>query len=79
MFYTYVLKEMDSNHYYVGSTRDLKRRMSEHQSGQNRATKGRTWKLHCYFAFNEDKIAREFEKYLKTGSGRAFIKRHLNQ
>jgi hypothetical protein len=35
------------------------------------------WKLECYFAFGCETLARDFEKYLKSGSGRAFAKRHF--
>ena len=34
-------------------------------------------KLHCYFAFEDKYTAYNFEKYLKSGSGRAFLKKHL--
>jgi putative endonuclease len=34
-------------------------------------------KLISYFAFSDKYIAFEFEKYLKSGSGRAFLKKHV--
>jgi hypothetical protein len=37
----------------------------------------RPWKLIAYFAFNDEKVAFRFEKYMKTGSGREFIKKHV--
>jgi predicted GIY-YIG superfamily endonuclease len=39
--------------------------------------KFRPWTLIAYFAFAEEKTALAFEKYLKAGSGRAFIRRHF--
>ena len=35
------------------------------------------WVLIAYFAFAQEKTAVAFEKYLKSGSGRAFINRHF--
>jgi putative endonuclease len=77
MFYTYILKEIGKKHFYVGSTNNLKNRITEHKQGKNISTRGREWKIYCYFVFNKEKIARNFETYLKTGSGRAFAKKHF--
>ncbi len=77
MFYTYILKEVDQNHFYVGSTNNLERRIEEHKQSKNRSTQGRNWELYCYFVFKKEYIARNFEIYLKSGSGRAFSKKHF--
>lgn len=62
---------------YVGCTNDLKDRKTRHNKGQIFATKERLpVKLISYFAFSNKYTAFNFEKYLKSGSGRAFIKRH---
>ena len=64
--------------YYVGCTDDLKDRISRHQKGQVDATANRLpVKLDFYFVVHNKYKAFEFEKYLKSGSGRAFIKKHL--
>jgi len=79
MHYVYILRsKSDLSRHYVGYTADLKRRIKEHHS----ATQGFTaecgdWELHWYCAFQDETAARAFEKYLKSGSGRAFSKRHL--
>ena len=78
MYFTYVLKEKNLNHYYVGSTKDLENRLSLHKLGKVKATKGRNWDLHYYFAFKNESICRNLEQYLKSGSGRAFCKRHFD-
>ncbi len=63
---------------YVGSTRDLRRRLKDHNEGRSPHTaKFRPWILIAYFAFAEEGTAIAFEKYLKSGSGRAFIRRHF--
>ncbi|HLD18176.1 MAG TPA: GIY-YIG nuclease family protein [Patescibacteria group bacterium] len=76
MHYVYSLKCRDG--WYIGCTNDLKDRLQRHERGDVPATKGRLpVKLEFYFGI-EDKIkAFQFEKYLKSGSGRAFINKHL--
>ena len=76
MFYVYSLKCKDG--FYVGCTNDLKDRISRHQKGQVDATKDRLpVKLDFYVALDNEYKDFNFEKYLKSGSGRAFIKRHF--
>jgi predicted GIY-YIG superfamily endonuclease len=77
MFYVYSLKCKDG--FYVGCTSDLKNRIKRHESGQVDATKNRLpIELDFYIAFSNQYKAFNFEKYLKTGSGRTFIKKHLS-
>ena len=76
MYYVYSLKCEDG--YYVGCTNDLKDRMERHQKGHVPATATRVpLELEFYFAISDKYKAFEFEKYLKSGSGRAFVKKHL--
>ncbi len=76
MYYVYSLQCKDG--YYVGCANDLKDRINRHRKGQIPATKNRLpIKLDFYFATKDKYKAYEFEKYLKSGSGRAFIKKHL--
>jgi len=52
--------------------------MERYKKGNVPATKDRLpVKLVSYFAFSDKYLAFNFEKYLKSGSGRAFLKRHL--
>jgi predicted GIY-YIG superfamily endonuclease len=63
---------------YVGYTNDLKTRIGDHNSGKSPHTaKYRPWNLVCYHAFADEQRAIAFEKYLKTGSGREFRRRHF--
>ena len=78
MFYTYILKETNKEHYYVGSTSDIDKRLERHSIGECSFTKNRNWEIFCYFAFKYEKTARKFEIYLKSGSGRAFAKKHFS-
>ena len=77
MYYVYTLKCSDG-HLYTGCTGNLGERLNRHKTKQVPSTATRlpvelvscTIFLDKYKAFN-------FEKYLKTGSGRAFMKKHL--
>jgi len=63
---------------YVGLTSDLQERLKAHNEGRSPHTsKYRPWELVAYVAFAEETKALEFERYLKSGSGRAFANRHL--
>jgi predicted GIY-YIG superfamily endonuclease len=63
---------------YTGCTNDLKDRIKRHQDGYVPATKERLpIKLFSYFAFKDKYTAFNFEKYLKSGSGRAFLNKHI--
>ena len=76
MFYCYILLRSD-HRTYIGATNDLKDRIIRHQKGYIDATKKRLpVKLFSYFAFNTEHAAFSFEQYLKSGSGRAFLKKH---
>ncbi|MDP2638106.1 MAG: GIY-YIG nuclease family protein [Candidatus Levybacteria bacterium] len=75
-YYVYILK-CKNGLPYVGCTDDLRDRIRRHEKGFVPATKGlRPLKLISYFAFSNKYKAFQFEKYLKSGSGRAFIKKH---
>ncbi len=77
MWYVYILNCSDSKP-YTGCTNNLKDRVARHNKGQIPATKNRLpVKLITYFAFSNKYIAFNFEKYLKSGSGRAFLRKHL--
>jgi putative endonuclease len=77
MYYVYILKCVDDKP-YTGCTDILKERIERHKNGYVPATKGRrTLKLDMYFAFQDKYKAFNFEKYLKSGSGRAFMNKHF--
>jgi putative endonuclease len=74
MYYTYILKNYKTSRYYVGFTVDLKNRLKEHLNEQVQSTKSDLhYELEWYCAFKTEKQAVTFEKYLKTGSGIAFM------
>jgi predicted GIY-YIG superfamily endonuclease len=62
----------------VGYTNDLKNRLKEHLSGKVQSTKSNlNYQLEWYCAFKTEKQAIAFEKYLKSGSGIAFMKKRF--
>ncbi len=63
---------------YVGITSNVAKRLTAHNEGRSPHTsKFKPWKLITYLAFPNSDKAREFERYLKSGSGRAFANRHF--
>jgi len=78
MFYTYILLSSKSHIFYFGSAKDLKSRLALHNSGKVKSTKPHLpWRLIWYGAFTTEKEARDFELYLKTGSGKSFAYKRL--
>jgi predicted GIY-YIG superfamily endonuclease len=77
--YVYILQsESDPRHFYTGRTDDLRDRLARHNSGRVPHTaKWKPWRIKTYIAFSDSKRADEFERYLKSASGRAFLKKHL--
>ncbi|MCX7918880.1 MAG: GIY-YIG nuclease family protein [bacterium] len=77
MWYVYILKDKE-NTIYIGSTNDLKRRMAEHKANKCYTTKQmKEIELETYIAVKKENTARKLEKYLKGGSGKAFLKKRL--
>jgi len=77
--HVYILTSLaDPNRHYVGCTTDLRARLQSHNSGQSPHTaKYRPWHIETVLSFSCTAKAHAFERYLKTGSGRAFAKRHF--
>ena len=77
--HVYVLRSRaDPRRHYVGSAHHVARRLAEHNRGLVRTTKGNLpWELIVSLWFPNRQTARDFERYLTTGSGRAFAKRHF--
>jgi predicted GIY-YIG superfamily endonuclease len=77
--FVYVLRSLsDSKRHYVGLTAHVQHRLDWHNAGQSAHTaKYKPWSLVVAIQFRDQAIASRFEKYLKSGSGRAFAKRHF--
>ncbi len=79
MHYVYIIvSQLHPDQRYVGRTSDLKARLTKHNEGGSPHTaKFRPWFLETYVAFSDPDKAIRFERYLKSGSGRAFAQRHF--
>jgi putative endonuclease len=75
----YVLRSVNNpDRYYTGLTDNVERRLSVHNSGGSKHTAHlRPWSFVVSTTFANAESAAAFEQYLKTGSGRAFAKRHF--
>jgi len=78
MWYVYILRSTKDRNFYVGSTDNIRRRFTEHNSGKVDSTKGRIpFSLEAYIAVRDQNKAIELERYFKTGSGRALLKKRI--
>jgi predicted GIY-YIG superfamily endonuclease len=79
MWYVYILRSINfPDQEYTGATSDLRRRLSDHNAGKSPHTaKFIPWQIVRYGAFPDKHRALDFEKYLKSHSGRAFAKKRL--
>ncbi len=79
MHYVYLLKsESEPLQRYIGMTKNIRARLTSHNSGANPHTaKFKPWRLVSFVAFENLDKARNFERYLKHGSGHAFANRHF--
>lgn len=79
MVYVYLIESVHQRQqHYVGITQDLKQRLSDHNEGKSPHTrKFKPWHLVAYTGFADESTAVDFEKYLKSGSGKTFLKRHF--
>jgi putative endonuclease len=79
MFYVYLLESVAApGERYIGLSADLRSRLAAHNAGRSPHTaKFKPWHLAAYLAFADQAKATAFEKYLKSGSGHAFAKRHF--
>jgi len=77
--YVYILvSETNPDSRYIGSTADLNARLAAHNAGKvSHTSKHKPWRVETAVAFRGNKKAASLEKYLKSGSGRTFARRHL--
>ena len=77
--YVYILVSVFvPGRFYVGLTEDLKDRLRRHNAGDvPHTSKFRPWRIKTAVAFTDSQRAVQFERYLKSSSGRAFAKKRL--
>jgi putative endonuclease len=79
MYWVYVLQCRNDRSWYIGMTGNLKRRITEHQSGNGSRTTSlkRNWRLIYCEGYIDKDDARGRERFLKSGSGRSYLKKQL--
>ena len=77
--FVYGLRSMtERTRFYTGVTSNVSARIEWHNAGRcDHTAKFRPWELVVALEFGNEERALAFERYLKSGSGRAFAKRHF--
>ena len=77
--YVYVLQsKLDPKRHYTGLTTNPEERLKKHnEGGVPHTAKFRPWEIRTATMFRDRERAAEFEKYLKSHSGRVFASRHF--
>lgn len=79
-YYVYILLSLKDSKWYTGYTGDLKKRIKEHNNGQNYSTKHRRpFKLIYFEGCINEKDAKAREKYLKSGMGKRYLRNRLKR
>jgi len=79
-YYVYILRSK-TNHerIYIGYTTNFRKRLNEHSNPDASAYTRQysPWKVETYVVFTDKKLAQKFEIYLKSQSGRAFLRKRM--
>jgi len=77
--YVYILQSLrQPDEFYTGLCADVQLRLAAHNAGQSQHTsKFKPWRLVSAHYFSDESVAAAFERYLKSGSGRAFAAKRL--
>jgi len=80
MYYVYLFQCVDDKSWYIGYSVNLKQRVERHNKGDGARTTSRkkNWKLIYYEAYLDERDAKGRERFLKSGSGRRFLKKQLS-
>ena len=78
MITVYVIESITDNTWYTGMALNAEVRLKEHNAGKNRFTKGhRPWRIIHTEVHPDWSSAREREKYLKTSSGKKWLRKEI--
>ena len=79
MFYTYILRSIDTGRYYIGSTHDIVKRLEKHNKGYVRSTKTyKPWVIVYKEEFVHLIDARKREFQIKSWKKRTAIEKLIN-
>jgi predicted GIY-YIG superfamily endonuclease len=79
MMWVYLLRSVNRPKWtYSGLADDPDERLKAHNAGKSPFTaRFRPWKMVLAMRFEDDRKAVAFERYLKTGAGYSFARRHF--
>lgn len=80
MYYTYVLYSEKDHGLYIGYSANLRARVKQHSDGEVRSTAHRRSLILAYYeAYVYRKDAETRERFLKSGSGRTYLKKQMRE
>ena len=76
---THILKSLKvPTKIYIGLTENVDQRLKQHNYSSSKYSKTYApWTLETFIGFRNKNLASRFEKYLKSGSGHAFLKKRF--
>ncbi|MFA6416450.1 MAG: GIY-YIG nuclease family protein [Candidatus Paceibacterota bacterium] len=78
MYYVYVLEDIEKASWYIGFSENLKKRLENHNASKGcKTTRSRKWKIIYFEGYLDKKDALGREIFLKSGSGRSFLRRQI--
>jgi predicted GIY-YIG superfamily endonuclease len=79
LHYVYILRSNSHpDQFYTGLCANVEQRLKAHNAGQSPHTaKFKPWRLLSFHYFDDPAVAAAFERYLNSGSGRAFASKRL--
>ena len=79
MYLVYILRSIKRpERLYIGLTKDIAKRLREHNSGGLKYSQAYApWEIETYISLKDKKTAENLERYFKSGSGFAFLKKRL--
>ena len=76
MYYVYAISSINRNYIYVGITDNIDRRFNQHNKGYEKTTRPYApFILILTESFESRPLARQKEKYLKSGVGKEFLRK----
>lgn len=73
-YYVYVIISLKTDHWYIGSTNNLPRRVEEHNSGNTKSTRGRgPWELKYSKGYETKEEAQRMERKIKSWKNKTRI------
>jgi putative endonuclease len=79
MYYVYIIKDEDGR-LYVGYTKDIQKRIAEHNAGNTSSARGHKWELIYYEAYKSEEDARDREQKLKChGRSKRWLKERIRR